>query len=165
LLLVFLFGSAALFAHDISLAQLRSIPSNATLVFQRGYKSFRCTTYGVVTLDELLAKSSPKSQCAKAITAFYRQHKDFIYFASNHLYMRQMYHVEVKNRQCIVFIGGKKTYSEMVLQNGLGFLRNNFRDKEYRYSFQKAQKNAKLERKGAWEGSLFRNCIQEYYAK
>ncbi len=163
LFFILLFFSS-LYAKEPLIARLQHIYSNSTLKFQVEQTEFICKTYGVVSLDELLERASLDSNCKKAIEIFYKRNENLRYFASHYLFEHQMYHISLKKQnQCLVFAQGERTYSEMILENGLGFVENNFSDKEWKYAFKKAQKNAKIAKKGVWDTTLFSKCIKEYY--
>ena len=163
LFFVLLFFSSV-YAKEPLIARLQHIYSNSTLRFQVEQTQFVCKTYGVVSLDELLERSTSGSNCKKAIETFYKRNENLRYFAFNHLFEHQMYHLSLKKQnRCLVYAQGEYTYSEMLLESGLGFMQNNFKDKEWKYSFTKAEKNAKIAKKGVWNTTLFSKCIKEYY--
>lgn len=159
----FLFLSSA-FAQKMVIAQLEEIYSNAFLRFSTSKYSFLCHSYGIVSLEELYANAQKDSQCKKNIEQFYGKYKEERYFSLRHLKQFQFYHIELKgDGKCIVYAKGEISLSQMLLREGLALKKPYFKDKEFKYSFTNAQKNAKFDKKGLWKEHIREKCISEYY--
>ena len=150
-------------ASEPTLAILNSVHSNELQKFKIGQNSFYCKPYAITTIDKLYAKSAQNSLCRSSIEKFYLQNPDAQYFTLNLLKVKQMYHVEFKNTECILFAKGEKTLSELLLENGLALLQINFQDKEYGAIYKKSQNRARLLKRGLWKENIKRECVVELY--
>ncbi|MEA1892716.1 MAG: thermonuclease family protein [Campylobacterota bacterium] len=163
-IIVFMLSSSlifgALYAKEPLLAELNSIHSNETQSFSVGSYAFTCETYGVLALDTLYKNSKKGSACQKSIDKLYRINTGLKYYTRGILKTRQLYHIEIKNKKCIVYAKGQMSLSELLLQNGLAIKKPVFNDEEFSSDFTKAQMNAKIHRKGLWKEGVFKACIE-----
>jgi len=150
-------------AKEPNLVFLQSVISNELQKYSIGKYNFICHPYGVITVDRLYKKSTFNSTCKKSVEQFYKKNPQAKYFSLNKLKVKQMYHVEFIDKQCLVFAQGEKTLSELLLENGLAFREPLFEDKEYIYTFEKAQRNARYQKRGLWSENIIRDCISEIY--
>lgn len=150
-----------LYAKEPTLAILTDITTNSTQRFNLGNYTFYCTPYGVITLDELYENSKMNSKCKQSIQGFYKRHPDLKYFTMELLKIRQMYHIEFKDKECVVYAKGEVTLSEILLKEGLAVNKPKFKDEEFQYLFEKAQQSAKLSKKGIWGEKVLKDCIAE----
>ena len=153
----------SLHANEPTLATLESVTSNEVQKFRINQFTFYCKPYGVVSVEELYKNITLNATCKKSIEKFYIQNPQAKYFTHSLLKPKQMYHLEFKDQECILFAKGEKTLSELLLENGYGVLKPMFEDKEYKGYFTKSQNKAKLLKKGLWGTNIIRECIAELY--
>ena len=72
-----------------------------------------------------------------------------------------MYHIEFRESKCLIYAQGQKTLSEFLLEKGLAMNKPAFKDEEFRYSFEKAQANAKFLKLGMWNEPVEKECAKE----
>lgn len=152
-----------LMASEPILAILTSVSSNGTQRFTIGNNSFECKPYGVITLDTLYKAASVDSSCRKRVEAFYIKNPNSKFFSDALLKTMQMYHLEFKDKTCVLYANGQKTLSELLLAEGLAFTKPQFLDDEYKAIFYKAQMNAKLSNSGLWEENILKDCMVESF--
>jgi hypothetical protein len=164
LFFIFLLLPLALLVADEELfAILKNAGSNGTQKFSIGKNELECKAYGVVTLEALYQKSSADSSCRKKVEQFYKSNPNAKFFSSNMLKIMQMYHLELKKKGCVLYANGQQTLSELLLSQGLAFMKPAFEDEEFRALFYKAQTQAKLAKNGLWEEEIFHDCMVESY--
>ena len=120
-----MFMNVLLSAKEPTVVILDNVISNEVQEFRIGEYSFRCIPYGVLSLERLYSNSKLTSRCQKSIYDFYKKYPDLKYYAQRILKREQMYHVEFKNQECILYASGEKTFSELLLENGLATLLTN----------------------------------------
>jgi hypothetical protein len=145
-------------AKEPNLAILKSIDSNDFQRFNIKNSSFTCKPYGVLTLEQIYKKSKKDSVCRKNIKKFYAQNRDLLYYTQSILKVGQTYHIEFKNRKCIVYAQGQTTLSQLLLSKGLGVKKPRFNDEEFDELFQSSESSARVERKGLWQSDIRRSC-------
>lgn len=152
-------------AQEPTVALLKHIESNSNQKFSFKNYTFTCTAYAITPLNEIANRESLSTLCKTALDSFYRADPKAKYFALYALSVEEMYHLEFRDRGCLLFANGEITLSEMLLREGLALLIPNFKDKEYRYLYEKAQAKAKREKKGVWGERLQRDCSGDIYKK
>jgi len=152
-----------LYAKEPVLAILDSVDSNGLQMFHIRDYSFVCRAYGVLTLQKLYNNSKLDSKCQKEIYNLYKKNPNLKYYAQKVLKTQQTYHVEFKNRECVLYAFGEKTLSESLLENGLAVYKPIFKDDEFKYLFYNAQLKAKMGKHGMWEKNIIYKCIEELY--
>lgn len=152
-----------LVAKEPTLAILTKVSSNGLQKFNIATNSFECKPYGVVSLDTLYRTASADSSCRKRIEKFYNKNPNLKFFSFNLLEIMQMYHLEFKDKECVLYANGQTTLSELLLASGLAFLKNGFEDDEFNALFYKAQKSAKFSKIGLWEENILKDCMVETY--
>lgn len=150
-------------AKEPTMAILLDITTNSTQRFNIAQYNFYCRPYGVITLDKLYKNSKIDSKCRDSINNFYNKHPNLEYFTSELLKVGQTYHLEFKDKECILYARGQKTLSEILLSEGLAVNRPMFKDEEFKFLFERAQINAKLFEKGIWGEKVLKDCIAELY--
>jgi len=150
-------------AKEPFLAILTKTESNEIQIFRFSSYTITCSPYGVTSLEKLYFNSKDGSSCKKSIELFYRKNPQAEYYWANKLKVMQMYHIEIKPKSCVVHVDGLKTYSELLLENGLAIKKPFFDDYEYNAVFTKAQTKAKNLKIGFWSEQLFNDCIAESY--
>jgi len=156
-----LFILSGLNANEPLLARLETSISNEKQIFGIDSFTFTCTPYGVIALEKLYKDSPQNSECRKSIERLYRKNPNLQYYISEILKYKQLYHIEIKEKSCLVYVKGEVSLSEVLLKNGLAINRLTFRDEEFRTYFKKAQIAAKREEKGLWKEKVFEYCIKE----
>jgi len=152
-----------LIAEEPLLATLNNINSIEIQKFKIAQNSFYCRPYGVISIDKLYASSLKDSSCKESVEILYKKNPNLRYFTQNILKIKQMYHIEYKKESCIIYAKGAKSYSELLLENGLAVIKPLFIDEEFSSSFQKAENRAKSSKLGIWKSDLLTQCIAELY--
>jgi hypothetical protein len=158
-----LYMNTFLYAKEPYLAILDNVVSNEIQEFHTAGYSFICKPYGVLSIEELYNNSKLDSVCRKSIYTFYEKYPTSRYYAQKILRVQQMYHIEFKNRECILYALGEKTLSELLVENGLAVVKPIFKDEEFRYLFFEAQMRAKVGKHGLWREKITNKCIEEVY--
>lgn len=148
-------------AKEPDMAILNNVYSNTAQLFSIGNYSFHCEPYGVITLDSLYNNKSINSSCKKSIENIYKKQPYLRYFTDELLSIKQNYHIEFNDNKCTLYVRGQITLSELLLKEGLVLLEPSFMDKEYIYVYNKAQKQAKVNKKGIWSDRTLAICISE----
>lgn len=148
-------------AKEPFLAILVDVTTNSIQRFTYGNYSFTCEPYGVITLEQLYQKSAPDSMCKSSIEKFYRKNPELEYFTLKLMKVQQMYHLEFKNKECIIYAMGEKTLSELLLENGLAMNKPRFKDEEFEFLYTKAQNRAMFAKKGLWGERIKKDCVSE----
>ncbi len=152
-------------ASELVLARLENTMSNEKQKFGIANYTFDCKVYGVLTLETLYNKSKKNSICQKSVDAFYKKYPIKKYFVDSTLKYKQLYHVEYKQKECVVYAYGQITLSELLLREGLAIKKPMFRDEEFEYYFSATQRKAKMQKKGLWNEGIFKSCVSELYEK
>ncbi|MEA2099695.1 MAG: thermonuclease family protein [Campylobacterota bacterium] len=148
-------------AKEPTLAILLSVTSNNHQTFNIGNYHFNCKTYGVISIDELKFANENNLVCQESIKNLYKKNIHLKYISNKLLKLRQMYHFEFKNSECVLYSNGQKTLSEILLEEGVAIVKPRFKDREFQYSFKKAQSRAKNEKKGMWSENVPGKCLAE----
>lgn len=146
-------------AQEPALGMLRAVQANDMQKFSFGNTHFICKAYGIISLEELYHDENTNDVCKEKILRFYQKNPHMQYFSATLLDRKQLYHLEFRARRCILYAQGQMTLSELLLKNGLAIVKPMFVDKEFRYPYKKAQKNAKLNKKGIWADETLSECI------
>lgn len=162
-LILFLYPFFTLKAQEPIVAVLVDVSSNQYQKFQIANSTFICKPYGVITINKLYEQSSLSSECKDAISGFYKRHPEGKYYAYGLLKVKQMYRIEFKEDECLVYAYGQKTFSESLLEEGLALRRPKLKNDEFEAGFLRAQENAKIKRSGLWEENILRKCVVELY--
>lgn len=161
-ILLLIFCVTVTYAKPLGMA-LEEVRSNASLIFRYRNVSIECAPYGVFTLIQVYNKKDLSAGCKRMIKSFFLSHPKIRYFADYKLHFLQYYMVEPKgNGQCLVNVRGKRSFSQLLLLNGAAALRKNFKDEELRNTFFKAQKSARIIKKGIWSEPRLKKCLLEF---
>jgi hypothetical protein len=155
--------TSTVFANEPLLAILKSISSNGIQKFTLGKNEFECKAYGVVTLETLYQKSPAESNCKKRVDEFYKLNPNAKFRSFYILKRMQMYHLEFKEKGCVLYANGEQTLSELLLADGLAFMKPQFEDEEFQALFDKAQTQARFFKNGLWEENILNDCMVESY--
>ncbi len=131
----------------------------ALLRLEYKQNSFECLPYGVVTLDEVYMKKATTNLCKRKIERFFKAHPKLFHISSYYLKTMQYYMTQIKQGGCIVHIQGERSFSQLLLAKGVGVIRRGFKDEEYGYLFDIAQKSAKRNKRGIWGEPALYECI------
>jgi len=148
-------------AKEPMMAILLDVKSNDEQILNIGKYSYYCKAYGVISIDELVLNNSSNEVCLNSIKSFYKKNLRLKYFSLNMLKIKQSYHIEFKDKKCVLYSNGQKTLSQKLLENGLVILKSRFKDREFKYSFVKAQNIAKNEKRGIWSENIPSKCLSE----
>jgi len=148
-------------AKEPSLAILLNVINNNYQTFNIGNYHFICKTYGVISIEELKFANENNDVCQNSIKKLYKKNIHLKYISQYILKVRQMYHFEFKNNECLLYSNGQKTLSEILLEEGVAIMRPRFKDREFQYSFMKAQSRAKYDKKGMWSENIPGKCLAE----
>ncbi len=154
-----------LYAKEPTMAILVDVKSNDIQHFKIGNNKFKCSPYGVLSVDELKRESTFNSTCRDSIKRFYKKRPDLKYYTNSKLNIMQMYSIEIKKNRCIINISGGKSLSEYLLEEGIAVRKPFLKDKEFEYYLYKSQLKAKLLKKGIWKENITRECIANIYKK
>lgn len=158
-----LFVFTSLHAKEPTLAQLQSIQSNGIQIFSIGQYNFQCKPYGVVTIEKLFENAALDSICKKSIQKFYIKYPLLKEYSRYTLKPKQLYHVEFKERDCLVYVHSEMSLSEVLLREGLAVIHPTLIDEEFMPDLTKSERIAKANKKGLWKEEIIRNCLIELY--
>jgi len=161
-IIIFLF-TFVLNANEPILAKMVNVDSNEVQKLSIGNYTFYCRPYGVLSLAKLHSTPSLNQECKKKIQTYYKKNPHDRYYAQSLFKRGQWYHVEFKQKSCVIYAKGQYTYSELLLKKGLAARKPNFTDPEFKASFYKAQKIGRSEKKGIWKDAIVENCVSEIY--
>ena len=153
--------SLSLEAKEPILAILNDIVSNEVQKFSIGSYTFECKAYGVLSLETVYKRAKQGSICQDSIDEFYKKNpksKNYVYRLLQH---KQLYHIEIKDTECILYAKGQMTLSELLLQEGLAIKNPKFKNEEFENYYTLAQIKAKLDKKGLWAEKIFSSCKDE----
>jgi len=150
--------SSLLFSKEPTLGILESIQTNTEQIFIIAQKRYRCDAYGVLGIEKLFQRSELSEVCKTKMQDFYAKHPDAKYFAYKKLKRSQMYHIEFRESECLLFASGEITLSELLLKEGFALLNPMFDDKEFRRVYKDAQAAAIFEKRGIWRDNTTREC-------
>ncbi|MDD3835982.1 MAG: thermonuclease family protein [Sulfurimonas sp.] len=164
ILLSSLLLSFTLDAKEPLLGILTSVHSNETQSFNISKFNLTCNPYGVLTLERLYEISEDNTVCKEMIINIYAKYPDLRYFAQRLLKVQQRYHIRPKERgECVLYAKGQMTLSELLLAKGLAIVRPLFDDEEFKDDFNRAQRRARLDKKGLWAEDIFEICAAKLY--
>ena len=164
ILLSSLLLSFSLDAKEPLLGKLTSVNSNEMQSFNISKLNLTCSPYGVLTLERLYEISADNLVCREMIISIYAKYPDLRYFAQRLLKVQQRYHIRPKEgAECVLYAKGQMTLSELLLAEGLGLVKPNFDDEEFRDDFNVAQRRARLDKKGLWTEDIFEICAAKLY--
>lgn len=162
---IYLFVSVVLFADEPIGMNLENIIANDSLVFSVKQSYFNCYPYGVIPLEKLLRDKHVSKVCQNEYLIFKKRYPKLYFFAFYHLHVRQNYMVKLQKEGCLIFSKGKKTYSEILLEQGLAIIDPKIKNQEYDFYFFNAQARAKREKKGLWGDPAMQKCKAELLRK
>ena len=164
LLMIFiLFFGLKLFAYEPILAILHSINGNGAQSFSFKQTHFTCRPYGVDTLEKLYLTSAENSECRDELKNFYKMNPELKYFSYSQLKVMQMYHLEFIEDGCILYAKGQKSLSELLLREGLAYIKPDFENDEFGAVFKKAQESAIINKRGVWQDNIVKVCTIQTY--
>lgn len=163
-ILIIFFLLIQLNAKENIIAELISIPSNSLQIFKIKSQHLQCSSYGVLTLGEILLYKKINLVCKKKINTYFLHHQKMLSFTHRKLNIRAFYTLVLKkNHKCILYAKGQKSLSELLLENGLAIIRTNFYNDEFKYEFLEAQNYAKYHKLGIWSNNTLTICALGLY--
>ena len=160
--ILFLISTVQLSASEPMIAELIKIQSSSQLLFRYKNTQFLCQNYGVIDVDTMYNDTNISKECRKRINDFYIYNPKSKNIAYYNFSIYQLYHVEIKNNKCLVFLKGSKTYSQYLIELGLAKPKPFFADKKYRQRFKNAFYEAKLVKQGYHKNPFLKNCMNNY---
>lgn len=154
----------ALEAAQPLLGMLMRIEDNRYLDFMIEQTPYRCELYGVETLEELAEHSQLGGECKGVVKKFYRTHPQVYDFAKNRLKKYQRYHLEIKDGSCIVFAMGRRSYAELLLEEGLAMKVPSGISELWQHRLERAQYRGRSGQKGIWGEMLWNKCAASLYS-
>lgn len=153
-----IFLASIAIAKEPLVVQIEKILSNDIQKVQFKNYTFFINTYGIVDISEIFHKNNHNKSCQKNLTLFYQENPKAKYFTQNLIKQNNLYHIDIKNNGTILYVQGVKSLSLLLLENGLAIVQKNFKDEEHLFQFLKAQRNAKIKKKGIWKKMYLQNC-------
>lgn len=152
-------------AQEPQIFMLEDIYNNSMQKFVAQHNiGIMCKPYGVRTLEEILGSSKTSKSCRKILQNFYENNPKASYFVHTVMFAKAFYHVASKaDGRCIVSVKGLRSYSEMLLYNGLAVVQKPFYDKEYLYRFKKVAHMAKSQKRGFYSDKVLAQCVLSNY--
>ena len=128
------------------------------------HMSLMCKPYGVRTLQEIMQMPKTSPYCKEKFTLFFQNHPHASYFAHTLLHLRAFYPLYMqKDGRCLVSVKGMKSYSEVLLENGLAVVEKGLLDEENLYRLQRAQERAQRNKKGLFSNPETTKCVMVSY--
>lgn len=153
----------SLLAQEPRIFLLESIDAYDNSLFRNRQSRVACAPYGVLTIRQLLWRTDTKSSCRKTLLDFIAHNPKLYHFLHYVMHLEQGYRVELKKSGCVIYLGSKRTLSELLLAEGVALKRPYFSDEEFRYRFYHAQRSAKVNMRGIWSDEKLRSCIGEFF--
>ncbi len=125
---------------------------------------YRCQPYGVETLEELSENSQLGGECKDVVIKFYRTHPQAYDFAKKRLRRYQRYHLEIKKRSCIMYVMGRRSYAELLLEEGLAMKVPSGVEELWEHRLERAQYRGRSSKKGIWGEMLWNKCAASLYS-
>jgi hypothetical protein len=162
--LLLFFSPLLIIAKEPFYAEVVNLIANDMQEFSYGNIQFICKPYGVITIDEIYRDVNSEPFCRESIRKFYAKHADLKYFTNSKMKIYQLYSLDIKkDSRCTVNIAGKKTLSEVLIEQGLAVKKPLLDDREYENYFFAAEKKAKDNKKGLWSSNIAKDCAKHLY--
>ena len=155
------FLHSCVLAKEPYLMELITIYDNGNYLFQHKKSTYLCSPYGVITLDKIYQQKSLNATCKKAIGEFIVSNAKLANYVYYRLKVREFYHIEFKNSQCLIFSKGQKSFSKELLLVGMAIIDPKLKDEIYSYKFRKAQQSALDAKRGLWKNYKVKTCVSE----
>ncbi len=155
-------GISSLFAQNWTTGVLKA-KQGTLLYFALENYNLYCDAYGVYTMQRFLANEDVPGDCKSKLKEHYPKIKRrYMKELNMRLKREQMYHIEAIDQKCIVLFSDSKSYSEVMLRNGLGIKEKEFEteDEGLSYALQKAEAYARKNRRGVWSDPFLAKCFQ-----
>ncbi len=160
-----LFYGAAIFpalcSAEITIALLRSVPSNAEVNLLYRNSAFACPPVGVTPLEKLPFSAPDPQGCRVRVEAFMASSPEARTYGARHLHTQQSYRFERIAQGCVLYANGPESYSEMLLKEGLALIDPVFDHREWNYRLKRAQTGAEKMKKGVHGTDIKAFCIKE----
>ncbi len=161
--LLFLCAFSALQAQEPNIMLLDAIYANDSYLFRFKQDNYLCKPYGVWTLDRVLQNRNITPTCKRALDSFILHNPKLHRFTWYVMHLEEGYRLEFRNKECIIYLGSKRTLSETFLEAGVAIEQPGFSDEEFRYRFYQALRAAKVNKRGIWSDAKLQSCISEFF--
>jgi len=134
-----------------------------TLYFKRGSILFYCNPHGIYTITQFLNDETVDDECKNELLKHLKSiQRKYGKNLNKRLHLEQTYHLRFIDNQCILFFNDNKTYSQILVENGLGIIKKGFQseDKWFEYQLNKAQELAQREKSGIWSNPFLAQCFE-----
>jgi hypothetical protein len=148
----------ALYGSEPLLGLLERIEPDGTLLFDVGNGSRRCAPYGIIMLQSVGTNEGVAPACREAVRLFFARNPESPGFGATLLKVQQRYHIEIEGAQCRIYARGRRSYSSLLLEAGLAFVRESLQDSLRRYELKRSEARAKNEKRGLWSDPPLREC-------
>ncbi|MGM0622961.1 MAG: thermonuclease family protein [Campylobacterota bacterium] len=168
IIITLLLSSSLLFSLDFITAVLKAKKGD-TLVFKTDKVTIFCHPHGIYTIanflqdDNFLNDAEKETQCQKELRKILPNiNRRYAKELRNKLHLEQTYYLSSKDGVCNVTFNDSKTYSQILVEHGLGVIAKGFEseDKWFMYSLNKAQKLAKDQKRGIWATPFISTCFE-----
>ena len=153
---------SALYSHDFITLMLKSKSGDHLQFKGVGYSLF-CHPHGVFTISEFMHDPQVPSECKQELQKVSKTiQRRYGTALQNRLHLEQRYHIRSKDGFCVIYFNDNKTYSQVMLEQGLGVIRKEFlsQDRWFQYRLKKAQNLAKREKRGIWSFPFVAECFE-----
>ncbi|MEA2111508.1 MAG: thermonuclease family protein [Campylobacterota bacterium] len=103
--------------------------------------------------------SNVENTCKSRLKEYVQNHPEIFHFSSLQLKRYQQYHLDILNNQCIIYAKGRKSLSEILLENGLAVRDVKVKNIVFEYKFKRAELRARREKKGIYSDPILRSCV------
>ena len=121
----------------------------------------KCEPHGIKTLEWLIRDAASPALCQKSVDAFYYAHPHERLYAQEHLHLYQRYHYEKNDKGCILYANGPESYSEMLLNEGLAIVDENYNNREWNAKLKRALLRGKNKKKNIHDADILEKCIEK----
>lgn len=135
---------------------LQQVQHNNLLHFKISSNAFTCKNYGIVMIDEV---KGIENTCKIQLDTFIAAHPEYHYFSQKHMTRYQQYHLNIIDSECLLYVQGKKSLSELLLENGLAVRDKLKKNTILDYKFKRSVMRAKNEKKGIYSDAILRSCV------
>lgn len=143
------------------LGQMHGIKNNSDMTLLDNNKPVICVPHGIKTLEWLIRDAANPQECQKSVDAFYIAHPHEKVYAQEHLHLYQTYHYEKKDKGCILYANGPESYSEMLLNEGLAVLDDQYNNNEWNAKLKRALLRGKAKKERIHESEILQKCVEK----
>lgn len=145
----------------VMLGELKSIKNNSAMTLMENNSLVKCEPHGIKTLEWLIRDAASSSECQKSVDAFYYAHPHERLYAQEHLHLNQRYHYEKSDKGCILYANGPESYSEMLLNEGLAIVDENYNVVEWNEKLKRAFIRGQKKKESIHDSDILQKCIEK----